>query len=652
MPPVAPLASQKNEIDPKNLKPGTVATRQLTFEMRQIDEEARTIELAFSSEEPYGRWFGTEILGHQPSEIRTGRLDQGAAVLVNHDPNQLVGVVESYSIDSDKTARAVVRLAKDNPHADAEWALVKDGVRRHVSVGYRVYEMKLLESSEEGGDTYRVIDWEPYEISLVSVPADPTVGIGRADDQPQPPVTTVNHETETKDMPPETQTPVATVPAAPVQPAIDENKVKQDASNDERNRVREIMAAGDKMKQPELARQFVDNGGSFEDFAKAVMEKMGAKPVDVTETPEIGMDESDLKRYSMTRAIQAIVEGDFKGRAGFEYECSLEAMKKTSAVPRAGNRGFLVPYDVLAKREVHAVNQRDLVVGTSTAGGHLVATNLLASSFIDLLRNKMVIMQAGATMLPDMVGNIAIPRQTGGATAYWLAENGAVTESQQAFDQVAMSPKTVGAYTDISRLLLKQSSIGLEDFVKGDLSTTLALAIDLAAIHGSGSSNQPTGIIATSGIGSVALGTNGAAPDRDTLIDLETEVAIDNADLGTLAYMTNTKVRGKLKKTATDSGSGLFVWDNTDTPTNGYRALVTNQVSSALTKGTSSGVCSAILFGNWADLILAFWGGLDIEVDPYSQSTTGAVRIVAFQSLDVAVRHPQSFAACLDALTA
>ncbi|MCA9808230.1 MAG: phage major capsid protein, partial [Cyanobacteria bacterium HKST-UBA06] len=371
-----------------------------------------------------------------------------------------------------------------------------------------------------------------------------------------------------------------------------------------------------------------------------------------TETPEIGMDESDLKRYSMTRAIQAIVEGDFKGRAGFEYECSLEAMKKTSAVPRAGNRGFLVPYDVLAKREVHAVNQRDLVVGTSTAGGHLVATNLLASSFIDLLRNKMVIMQAGATMLPDMVGNIAIPRQTGGATAYWLAENGAVTESQQAFDQVAMSPKTVGAYTDISRLLLKQSSIGLEDFVKGDLSTTLALAIDLAAIHGSGSSNQPTGIIATSGIGSVALGTNGAAPDRDTLIDLETEVAIDNADLGTLAYMTNTKVRGKLKKTATDSGSGLFVWDNTDTPTNGYRALVTNQVSSALTKGTSSGVCSAILFGNWADLILAFWGGLDIEVDPYSQSTTGAVRIVAFQSLDVAVRHPQSFAACLDALTA
>lgn len=351
----------------------------------------------------------------------------------------------------------------------------------------------------------------------------------------------------------------------------------------------------------------------------------------------IGMNQREVRQYSLVRAIWASVQNDWRG-AELEREASVAVARQLRREPQ----GFFVPADWA---------QRDLVVGTNTAGGHTVQTELLAQSFITLLRNSMMVRAAGATILSDLVGNIAIPRQTGGATAYWVAENGAPTESQQAFDQVAMSPKTVGAFTDMSRRLLMQSSLDVESFVRGDLATVLGLAIDLASMHGSGSSNQPLGIAGTSGIGSVAGGTNGLAPAWSHLVSLETEVAIDNADINRLAYVTNAKVRGKLKQVEKATNTGLFLWADGAQPINGYPAYISNQVSSTLTKGTSSGVCSAIFFGNWADLIIGLWGGLDILVDPYTGSTAGTVRVVALQDVDIAVRHPESFAAMLDALT-
>lgn len=324
-----------------------------------------------------------------------------------------------------------------------------------------------------------------------------------------------------------------------------------------------------------------------------------------------------------------------------EMEISDDISKRLGRQPQ----GFFVPMSALN------VEHRDLVKGTPSAGGDLVATDVLAGSFIELLRNRMVVKQAGATVLGGLVGDVAIPRQTGAGTAYWLAESGAPTESQQAFDQVPMSPKTVGAFTDISRKLLKQSSIDVEMFVRNDLASVLSLAIDRAALHGDGTGNQPTGIASTSGIGSVAGGANGAAPTLANIVQLESEVAIDNADVGRLAYVTNSKVRGKLKQTEKVATTGQFLWENGPNPLNGYGAFVTNQVRSDLDKGTSTGVCSAIFFGNWADLVIGMWGVLDVLVDPYTGGTSGTVRVITLQDVDIAVRHAQSFAAMLDALT-
>jgi len=367
--------------------------------------------------------------------------------------------------------------------------------------------------------------------------------------------------------------------------------------------------------------------------------------------PSLGMPENDLRNYSLVRAMRAASRNDWRD-AGLEQEASRAQAQRLGRDPE----GFFVPYDWQARSLQSLADQerRDLTVGTATAGGHTVDTELLASSFIDLLRNRMAVRQAGATVLSNLTGDLAIPRQTGGATAYWVAESGSPTESQQSVDQVTMSPKTVGAFTDFSRKLLLQSSLDVEMFVRNDLSMVVALAVDLAALHGTGASNQPTGLVNVAGIGSVAGGTNGAAPTHDHIVDLETEVSIDNADMGRLAYMSNSRIRGKLKKTFVDSGSNAErVWDSRsgNTPLNGYPAQITNQVASNLTKGSGTNL-SAIFFGNWADLLLGFWSGLDILVNPYSDSTSGTVRIVALQDVDVAVRHPESFSAMLDADTA
>ncbi len=359
----------------------------------------------------------------------------------------------------------------------------------------------------------------------------------------------------------------------------------------------------------------------------------------------LGMEQKQVEKYSILKAIRARLQNN-PDLSPLETEASDEVIKKLGTTGEL-NR-FSIPQDVL---QYHA--QRDLNVGTATAGGNLVATDLL--SMIDLLRNRMMVNQMGATIIPGLVGNVAFPRQTGSGSAFWVAEDGTPSESEGTVDQVAMSPKTVGAFTDLTRKLILQTNHGAEAFVRQDLMSVIALAIDLAAINGSGTGNEPTGIMNVSGIGAVVGGTNGAVPTYADMIDLETQVAQDNADIGSLGYLTNQKVRGKLKSTEKASSTGHFVWENGGQPgvglVNGYNAGVSNQVPSTLTKGTSGATLSAIIFGNWADLLIGQWGTLSVLVDPYTSSTKGGVRIVVFHDIDIAVRHPESFSVMQDAIT-
>jgi HK97 family phage major capsid protein len=444
---------------------------------------------------------------------------------------------------------------------------------------------------------------------------------------------------ETKD------TPTAAVDPKPTpkpEPQIDIKAIR----DQERKRQADILAIGKMSGMEDEARKAVETEETVDQFRGRafdhVIEKAAKPAVDMTTLSD--GDRRDLRNFSFLKALR---EAGRDRLSGFELEMHQEGRKqfKENGIESSGT--LCIPYQAIAVR--------DLTVDTDNQGGYTVDTALLASSFIDLLRNAMKIRALGATVLEGLVGDVSIPTAATGTTVAWEGENDTGSESSPTFGQVALTPNRVGTYVEVSKKLLVQSSISVEAYVRRLLAEDIALGIDYAALHGAGSGDQPTGLASVSGIGSVAGGTNGLAPTWAHIVELETDVAVANADVGSLAYLTNAKVRGKLKQIFTNATYGeipLWTTEGGMGMLNGYKAEVSNQVSAALTKGSSSGVCSAIFFGNWSDMILALWGGLDLVVDPYTLATTNLTRITANTYADVNVRHAASFSAMLDALTA
>ncbi len=377
----------------------------------------------------------------------------------------------------------------------------------------------------------------------------------------------------------------------------------------------------------------------------------------------LGFSPGERNRYSLSRAILAAASRDWSG-AGLEREASRAIAKRIGR----DTPGVFVPLEMLAPQ------RRDYNTLTGTAGGSLVGTNLLAGNFIDLLRSKCRVMQLGATVLSGLVGNVDIPRRTAAGAAQWIAEGQALTTSAGAFDVVSLRPKTVGSIGVLSRNLLMQGTPDAEALVRSDMVQQIAIAIDTAAIAGSGAAAQPLGLLNMTGVGSVEGGANGAAVTFDHLIDLSTVVAAANADSGALGFLSTPAVLGALSRLKSSTGEYLWAGRGGMNENNapaaavpgssalgdagfsilGYRAAFSNNVPSNLTKGTSAGVCSAVIFGNWSDLLIGEWGVLEILPNPYASGAyeAGAVQIRAMQTIDVAVRHAESFAVMRDALTA
>ncbi|MCC6713904.1 MAG: phage major capsid protein [Gammaproteobacteria bacterium] len=604
-----------------------------------VDEKSRRVRLSFSSEEPYERSWGVEILDHSPGAVRLDRFKRGAALLLDHDPSKHIGVIEQVEVSGDRKGRAVVRFGRA-PRAEEAFRDVIDGIRNLVSVGYRIHKA-VLDSTDNGMETYRVTDWEPYEISLVSVPADPTVGIGRAHSFNRLEVR-MDESTEQEQ-----------------QLSRSQRRAQRTAAEVERERAIEIAAIGARFKDrvqgmDRMVEAALNGGTTIDAFRELVMDKLEesrALPLAETRSSFAGVDgggflsQNERQHYSLTRAIESLI--DPRMPAGFELEVSDAAAKRLGRSLAPGR--ICIPHEVLGG-SLGPGAQRDLTVGTPTAGGHVVGTNLLAGGFIDLLRNASSVMDAGATVLPDLVGNVAIPRKTAGVTGAWVAEGNAPSEGDITFDQVTMTPKTCAAFVDFSRKMRLQATPGAEQIVRTDLATAIALAIDLAALNGSGTPPVPRGVMNVSGIGSVAGGTDGAAPTWDHLVNLDAAIANANAPAEGRRFITNSKVAGKLRRTQMfSSTNGETVWQAANEQI--APVIVSNQVPSNLTKGSSNGICSAIVYGAWAELLIGMWGALELMVDPYTFGTSGGVRVIALQDVDIAVRHAASFAAMADALT-
>lgn len=630
-------------------------------EVRQIDEEKRTVELAFSSEAEVERWFGIEVLDHSQGAMKTGRLNDGAAVLVNHDWHDQVGVVESVTLGADRKGRAVVRFGR-GARASEVWQDIVDGIRRHVSVGYSINKVEVEERSGLA-DLVRVTDWEPHEISIVSVPADASVGVGRSA-EPLPAegkeagsdtanITTNSDQANTRQSDMKEKI-LRDDKGNLVRAKVDENgkivevlemieragqahaEARDAGKQAEQARVKAIMDMGRQYGNADLATRFVSDGKTPEDFQRALLDTMTeqrSKPLGdnaerggKSESASIGMTDKDLQRYSMMKVVRALAnptDARAQKAAKFEMELSQEAERKYGKEAR----GILIPDDVLS-RAFNAGGAADTPTGSVT-GENLVDNQLMAGSFIDMLRNRTALMRMARTM-GGLVGNVDIPKQTGGAMAYWLGEGEDATETSPSVGQLTMSPKTVAAFTDITRRLMMQSTPDAESIVRNDLASAVALAIDLAGFYGTGG-DQPTGIANVSGINAVDFAADGK-PTYAEAVKMESEIAADNADVDSMGYVMNSGMRGHFKTTEKFGGTnGSPIWEPGNT-VNGYSTEVTNQIQSG-----------DVFFGNFADMIVGMWGGLDLTVDPYSLSKSGGTRLVVFQDVDMMVRRVESF---------
>jgi HK97 family phage major capsid protein len=348
------------------------------------------------------------------------------------------------------------------------------------------------------------------------------------------------------------------------------------------------------------------------------------------------MSAKEQRSYSFMKAVRGLVNGS--GLQGLEREVSEEIAKRTGREAR----GFYAPDSFWG-------GKRDLTVGTDSAGGYLRPTDHLGDQFVDALRARLVMSDLGVRVMTGLRGDVAIPKLATGVAAGFVAENGATSEVNAVFSQISLSPKALGAFTDISRQLTIQSDPSAEQIVRDDLLNAIAQKIEDVAIEGGGS-NEPTGILQTSGIGSVAIGTNGGNLTWAAITDLIKELEIDNAAINgnSIAYLTNPKVKSHMASTSkVASTDSVMLLNDPWTAVYGYPIAVTNNVPSDLTKGTGTGL-SALIAADFSQAMLGFWSTPDILIDPYTGGASGSIRVRVMQEVDFAVRHPQSFAAITD----
>jgi len=626
-------------------------------EARALDEEKRTVELAFSSETEVERWFGIEVLDHKPGAMRTARLEGGAALLVNHDWDDQVGVVESVTLGADRKGRAVVRFGR-GARASEVFQDVIDKIRRHVSVGYSIHKVEF-EERPGLADMCRVTDWEPHEISIVSVPADVSVGVGRSK-EPLPAVRDVAGG-ENPDINSITSPTIRSAQMNEkilrdekgnlVRAKVDENEkivevleiieragtAHAEARNAgvqaEQARVKAIMDMGRQYGNPDLASTFASEGKTPEEFQRALLDAMHgdrARPLadngnGTRELGSIGMSDGEVRQYSFLRAIRAIANPtDRRAQEAAAFE--MEASRTAADNMERDVEGLVVPPDVLRR----ALNTSTTGTAPGDTGGQVVDTTLMTSSFIELLRNRAVAMRLGTSM-GGLVGNFDLPKQNSGAGGYWIGEDADAPEDILELGQIGLRPKTVAALSEITRRMLMQSSMDVEALVRSDLATALALTIDKAFFYGTGASDQPTGIANTSGINAVTFAATGA-PTYAEVVKMESEIAASNADVSSMAYVMASALRGTMKTTEKFSGtSGQPIWEPGNS-VNGYSTEVTNQIQTG-----------DLIFGNFADAIIGMWGGLELTADPYTNSAKGRLRIVAMQDVDMVLRNVESF---------
>jgi len=621
------------------------------------ERDADRFNISISSEYPVERWFGKEVLDHSPDSVDLSRAKQGLSFLDSHDAKSVIGIVERVKV-KDKRLQGVLRFSR-SPAAQAVKQDVQDGIRKFISVGYGVNEYSLDKSSKEEGDTYRATKWAPMEASSVGVPADPTVGHDRKAGERLFPVSVRSSN--------------ASDPAP--KPKIKEGTVEPTVITAEQSRTAaaEIFRLGKVhgIEHDVVVKMVADNK-TVEQASREILEevaKRGGKGA-VTQPPAeregrdtFTLTEKEQRTYNLARGIMAAVANVEQNQVGgpgakrentFELEISSEIEKRYKG-PQHG--GLFVPWSLrhawnqeLEKRfgDVLSMKTRaGLSSNVSTQGEELKFTE--PGEFIQYLYNRMRVKQLGARTISGLRDNVSYPKQTGSVTGYWVGENPGtdVADSNLTLGSIQSSPHTYQSSTSYSRQLLAQAVIDVDSLVREDLGRNLALAIDSAAISGLGSSNQPTGIVNTTGVQSYVMAAdsaNGGAPSWNDIVIMEEQLEDVNADqLGDAGWLTTPAMKSTLKRLARLGNTiGLPIWAD-DNTVDGLTAVSTNQVAKNGTKGSGTNL-STLILGIFNTMIIGMWGsGFELVVDPYRLKKQGMIELTTFMLADITLKYPQAF---------
>ncbi len=642
----------KNSAAPQAHKPAddprTFRAAAISIETRKL-EDGKTeavVRASVSSEEPYERYMrdengetvrAHEVLGHKDGEIDFSRMADGLVIQDTHWGDQ-IGIIRKPEVKDGKLG-GVIEFGSGERSQEIARDAAK-GIRRNMSVGYIVNKYKRDGVADDGLPIFRVVDWTPYEASFVNVPADASIGVGRvldaaeggAEPETRAAVNPSAVQTrEEKEMDAKTIAALmakaerAHMKAADVSALIEQGKTEAEISDAIAERA---LAYADEVKEK------AEKEAAARAAAKPEMPKPGAPAI-------ISGGEGKGRKYNLVNVIRSMVaahEGNIGPDIGFEREISQEIARQN----HKSAKGIFVPsYALLTGKRA---------LDTSNAAG-LVATDTLFGEFVQALVADTVLGRVGVRTIEGLVGDVAIPKGSA-AQAYWITpEGGNATQTTPGVGQVAATPHTVGAYTDITRKLLIQNGISSQNLVADELRGAIARAVEAAVFSGTGANGQPTGldnfteVVGGETVGIPTVSMTAGAPTHANMVEFWSKIYSANANGERMSFIGSPAVKALLRSTrdvtvikneaGTDNVAAVgtdYLCDS-DSRVEGYEFHMSNLCNS-----------KKLYFGDWREIMLAFWSGIDLTVDTASLSLSGGVRVVALQDCDVVIRHRESFA--------
>ncbi|MDP2367563.1 phage major capsid protein [Rhodoferax sp.] len=320
-------------------------------------------------------------------------------------------------------------------------------------------------------------------------------------------------------------------------------------------------------------------------------------------------------RISIVDAINAQIEN--RSLTGPLAEYNAEQKRNGTQA-----QGVLVPQSLFEQRAAQT---------TTTAAG-IVPPDYRADQFVGLLRNAMLVKSLGARVLPNLRGDVVIPRQATAATGQWIAEGTALTDSGLTFDNITLKPRHVGAITELSRQLLQQSNPSIEQLVRDDFVQVVGLAIDKAMLHGNGTT-APEGLLtAATGTGTLAT------LSWTTILKVIEDLALVNVNPS--AWLTHPAIVTKLRAALKTAGLPGYLLENGQMA--GLPVYGTNQLD-AKTGTPNKG---RIIVGDFSEMVIGTWGSVDVLVNPYAEGpySRGGVQVRILTTMDMIPRRENAFA--------